>query len=418
MAEGSLLLEAQADFALQLVRESAPNADKSLIISPVSISIALAMCHAGAGNETALQIAKAIASGSASNEDIRKHFSSLMAELNAPNKTYALDSANRIYVNNKFELLDTYKKILTESFEGQFENIDFSNASESAKEINAFVEKATRDKIHDLISPDMIDGLTRVILVNAIYFKGNWANKFDKNLTEEKPFYKSENNERKVQMMKKKAKFPYYENENVQVLGLPYQDEEIYMYIVLPKERFGLSEVLKNLTGKTLVDFVQRRGKSEVNVELPRFKLETSLSLGDTLKKLGIVEAFKDSADFSGMTGSKDLYISEVVHKAFIEVNEEGTEAAAATGVGFKLRSMPAKPPPTYNFTADHPFLYLLTNEEGSEAAAATGVVMTRMSLPMPMGPPLVFKADQPFFYSIVNQRGGILFTGVVADLK
>uniref|UniRef100_A0A914C8X6 Serpin domain-containing protein n=1 Tax=Acrobeloides nanus TaxID=290746 RepID=A0A914C8X6_9BILA len=359
MAEGSLL-EAQADFALQLLRASAPNAEKSLILSPVSISIALAMCHAGAGNETALQIAKAIASGSASNEDIRKHFSSLMAELNAPNKTYALDSANRIYVNNKFELLDTYKQILTESFEGKFENIDFSKAPEAAQKINAFVEKATRDKIRNLISPNMIDSLTRVILVNAIYFKGNWADKFNKERTEEKPFHLSENNERQIQMMKMTADFPYYENEDFQVLGLPYQGEEIYMYIVLPTKRFGLSEVLKNLTGKTLIGFVQHRRKSEVFVELPRFKLETSLSLGDTLKKLGIVEAFKDSADFSGMTGSKDLYISEVVHKAFIEVNEEGTEAAAATGVGVVR---PEDAPPI--FIADHPFLYLLVSNSG-----------------------------------------------------
>uniref|UniRef100_A0A914DUI0 Serpin domain-containing protein n=1 Tax=Acrobeloides nanus TaxID=290746 RepID=A0A914DUI0_9BILA len=314
-----------------------------MIISPISISIALAMCYAGAKNSTADQISKAIA-GDATNNEILDYFSSVMIQLNLRNKSYELDSANRIYVQEKFQFLQNYKQILTDKFQGQFKNIDFINSGAVAQ-VKTFV----------FLYKNAIDGLTRMILTNAIYFKGTWEYKFEKGQTKQKTFYLAENREQKVPMMKIKNPFPYYEDDQVQVLGLHYKSQEVVLYVVLPKERFGLN-----------------------NVELPRFKIETELSLNNALKQLGITDAFdQQSADFSGMTGSRDLYVSDVVHKAFI-----------------------------------------VTSEEGSEAAAATGVVMTFMS---PNGGNFdqlkTFHADHPFFYTLATRQGDVLFSGTVASL-
>uniref|UniRef100_A0A914D633 Serpin domain-containing protein n=1 Tax=Acrobeloides nanus TaxID=290746 RepID=A0A914D633_9BILA len=369
------LLEAQADFGLNLLRANPNASSQSTIISPISISIALAMCYVGAKNQTANQISQAIA-GDASSDKILDYFSTIMAQLNLQNKSYELDSANRIYVQENFQLLQSYKQILTNKFQGQFENIDFSNSEAAAQNINSFIEQATRGKIKDLIPSDAINDLTRMILTNAIYFKGTWEYKFEKKQTAPKTFYLSENREQQVPMMKIKNPFPYYEDNQVKILGLPYKSQEVFLYVILPKDRFGLSNLLQNITGQQLQNHIQEAHKwhnnrfnSEIriDVELPRFKIETELSLNDTLKKLGITDAFdKKKADFSGMAGSRNLYVSDVFHKAFIETNEEGSEAAAATGVVITLMSSRGDSFEQFQtFHADHPFLYALATRQG-----------------------------------------------------
>uniref|UniRef100_A0A914D8G7 Serpin domain-containing protein n=1 Tax=Acrobeloides nanus TaxID=290746 RepID=A0A914D8G7_9BILA len=330
------------------------------------------MCYVGAKNETANQISKAIA-GDASRDRILNYFSTIMTQLNLQNKSYELDAANRIYVQESFQLLQSYKQTLTNKFQGQFENIDFSNSIAAAQKINSFIEQATRGKIKDLIPSNAINDLTRMILTNAIYFKGTWEYKFEKKQTVPKTFYLSENREQQVSMMKIIKPFPYYEDNQVQVLGLPYKSQEVFLYVILPKDRFGLSNLLQDITGQKLQNHIQEAHKwhndnsqTQIDVKLPRFKIETELSLNNALKKLGITNAFDEKrADFSGMTGSRDLYISDVVHKAFIETNEEGSEAAAATGIIVSLTSSVRGSSRFRTFHADHPFLYALATRQG-----------------------------------------------------
>uniref|UniRef100_A0A914E7S0 Serpin domain-containing protein n=1 Tax=Acrobeloides nanus TaxID=290746 RepID=A0A914E7S0_9BILA len=361
------LLEAQTDFGLNLLRANPYATSQSTIISPISISIALAMCYAGAKNQTANQISQAIA-GDASSDEILDYFSIIMTQLNYQDKSNVLDSANRIYVQENFQLLQNYKQIIINKFQGQFEDIDFSNSEAAAQNINSFIEQATHGKIKNLISSDAISAATQMILTNAIYFKGTWEYKFEKNQTVPKTFYLSENREQQVSMMKIIKPFPYYEDNQVKVLGLPYKSQEVFLYVILPKDRFGLSNLLQDITGQKLQNHIQEAQKwhndnsrTQIYVELPRFKIETGLSLNDALKKLGITDAFDERADFSGMTDSRDLYISDVVHKAFIETNEEGSEAAAATGVGIITTSVEQ----FRTFHADHSFLYALATRQG-----------------------------------------------------
>uniref|UniRef100_A0AC34GPB3 Serpin domain-containing protein n=1 Tax=Panagrolaimus sp. ES5 TaxID=591445 RepID=A0AC34GPB3_9BILA len=353
------MVNAQADFALNLLRDSGVNS--STILSPISISIALAMVYLGAKENTATQIRNTIAKD-ASEEEIHAHFSSVLSLINSNDLNVTLESANRVYLQNNFKLLDTYVEGIKKHYAGELEEIDFGQASAAASKINGFVEKATHDKIKNLISADSINDLTRLILINAIYFKGDWDKQFKEENTRDADFYSSPDNTKKVKMMSLESKFPYYENENYQVLGLPYKSKQVSMYIILPRERFGLEKVVKEMNATTLTELLGKKGSTTVKVQLPRFKIESSFQLVDTLKKLGITEAFADNANFTGISEEGDLKVSEVIHKAFIETNEKGSEAAASSAAIVTTRMRPSKPPVIPTFVAEHSFLYVIEN--------------------------------------------------------
>lgn len=356
----AVILEAQTDFGLNLLRQTVSNSKASTVLSPLSVAIALSMVYAGARHETEAELGQLLGKGQ-EKEKIHEYFGSLIEMICASNKNYTLETANRVFVKDGFPLLDAYKKILNDHYQGQFQSVDFAQAQAAAKTINQFVEEATHDKIHNLIDASSLDELTRLVLINAVYFKGSWASKFDEKRTQSKPFYVAEGNEKKVEMMQNTDSFIYHENNDVQVLGLPYENEEVFMFVVLPKERYGLENVLTNLTGKTLLKYLQKRNKRDVTVSLPKFKLESTHDLTSILKNAGLEHSFATSANFKGISDSGSLQISEVIQKAFIETNEEGTEAAAATGIQVRLLS--AHIPP--EFIADHPFLYVLTTNKG-----------------------------------------------------
>uniref|UniRef100_A0A7E4V4T0 SERPIN domain-containing protein n=1 Tax=Panagrellus redivivus TaxID=6233 RepID=A0A7E4V4T0_PANRE len=355
------LAQAQVDFALNLLRHT--GAPGSTIISPVSISIALAMAYRGAKAQTATQIRDVIAKG-ATEEEVHAHFAAVLDLISSNNLDVTLETANKLFVHQNFELLQDYVDGIKQHYKGQLEQVDFTKAAESAETINTFVEKATHDHIKDLISVDAINDLTRLILVNAIYFKGNWEKEFNADRTVEGDFYATPEKTTKKELMQTQDKFPYYESDGYQVLGLPYKNEKVYLYIILPTERYGLDDLVNNLNGATLAQLLSKRDTEKVNVKLPKFKIEGEFELTETLQKLGIVDAFNE-ADFSGITNGGGLFISSVVHKAFIETDEKGTKAAAATGAVMQLRCMPMHPPePPKQFIADHGFLYVLTDAE------------------------------------------------------
>jgi len=303
--------------------------------------------------------------GGATDENVHQRFETLLSEMAKEAEGYRLQSANRLYIQNKFEILADFKKLLETRYQGQFRSVDFAKSKEVAKEINHWIESVTSHKIQELIKPEHLGALTRLVLVNAVYFKGDWQKQFKTEQTQKKPFYIAQNNEKHVDMMHMSDRFHYGEHDDVQVLGLPYKGNEIMMYVLLPKDRYGLAKFESGLTGERLMKMIEQTDMVKVNVELPKFKLEKELDLVGTLKKIGISEAFDaNNADFSKINGQRDLYVSAVVHKAFIEVNEEGTEAAAATGVVMMTRSMPMPAAPPVDFIADHPFMFAITRDD------------------------------------------------------
>ncbi|KAH7696620.1 ANISERP protein, partial [Aphelenchoides avenae] len=233
---------------------------------------------------------------------------------------YTLEAANRVYAQAGFTVRDTFRADIERYYRGLFKQVDFKEGAKAAKDINAFVEEKTHDKIKNAISPDVINESTRLLLINAIYFKGTWKNKFNKALTEKKKtFYVSESKEAKVDMMHLGRTLIYFEDDDAQVLGLPYEGDDLFLFVILPCKRYGLQDLLRSLDGKKLTQYLGKSDKRLVNVQLPRFTVETSLALKGALSSLGLSDAFDpEKANFKGIA-KEPLFIQAVLHKAFVE---------------------------------------------------------------------------------------------------
>ncbi|KAM9163460.1 uncharacterized protein ACDP82_001228 [Pangshura tecta] len=363
------LSKANTTFALNLFKKLSENAKtQNLFFSPLSISSALSMVFLGAKGNTAAQMAKVLALDKA--EEIHDGYQSLISEINKPGTNYVLRIANRLYGEKTFKFLATFIDSCQKFYHSELEQLDFSRAAEdSRKHINAWVEEKTEGKIQNLLAQGVIDSTTRLVLVNAIYFKGNWATQFDKDRTVEGKFKINKNETKPVQMMFKKAKFNmgYLADFQTKILDLPYVDNETSMIILLPDKiqdnSTGLEQLERELTYEKLTEWIhpEMMDYSEVEVFLPRFKLEQAYDLKPVLKSMGMADAFdSNKVDLSGMSASNDLVLSDVVHKSFVEVNEEGTEAAAATAVMINMRCALIVP----QFTADHPFLFVIRHNK------------------------------------------------------
>jgi serpin B len=338
-------------------------AEGNLFLSPYSISTALAMTSAGARGETADQMAKVLCLPE-SGDEVHAAYGALQGDLNAAGEkgTFELAVANRLWGQKGYGFLPDYLALVEKKYGAGLEQVDFAGATEAARQtINAWVEKQTRDKIKDLLKPGVLDAMTRLVLTNAIYFKGKWAEEFDKKATQEEDFFLTPEKKVAAPLMHQKAKFGYFEGDGLQALELPYQGGRLAMVVLLPKAKDGLAALEASLSADKVAGWLGQLRRREVQVTLPRFKTTAEFSLKDMLVAMGMADAFGGKADFSGMNGKKDLFISAVVHKAFVDVNEEGTEAAAATGVAVAAKSKPAPPPV---FRADHPFLFLIRDQK------------------------------------------------------
>jgi serpin B len=334
--------------------------DGNLFFSPYSISTALAMTYAGARGDTETQMAQAL-HFDLGEEALHPAFAALQALLDAIQASgdVQLSVANALWPHVDYPFLDSFLDLCKIHYGVSLTALDYRSDPEAARQrINAWAEEQTHGKIRDLIPPRVIDQLTRLVLTNAIYFKGNWASQFDKARTQETPFTVQLGQQVTIPMMAQKLQCGYGEAEGVQVLELPYVGSALSMVVLLPTEVDGLASLEARVTAQTLAHWTQPLWQTEVQVFLPRFKVEAAFRLDDALKALGMVDAFDDlRANFAGMDGAAWLVITAVLHKAFVEVNEEGTEAAAATAVVAGLRAMP-RPQPI--FRADHPFLFLI----------------------------------------------------------
>ncbi|MFO7773868.1 MAG: serpin family protein [Dehalococcoidia bacterium] len=362
-ADQALLIEGNSAFALELY-QALKGKEGNLFYSPHSISLALAMTYAGARGQTAEQMADTL---HFLLEPDRLHpaFNWLDAELatrgegaeGKDGEGFRLNIVNAIWGQKDYSFLTEFLEVLAENYGAGLRILDFvDETEESLLAINQWVSDYTEGRIKDLIPEGAIDPFTRLVLTNAIYFNAAWEQPFDARSTANGRFYLLDGGEVTVPMMKGSQKVGYAQGAGYQAIELPYDGGELSMVILLPGAgQFRAFE--EGLEGQQVYEIVNKLQSARILLTMPRFEFHSDFSLSDTLTQMGMPVAFSGSADFSGMTGGRDLFISEVVHKAFVSVDEAGTEAAAATGV-----VMPTSMPP--EVTVDRPFILLIRDIE------------------------------------------------------
>lgn len=360
---GDALSRVNTAFALDLYAQLRGN-DGNLFFSPYSISSALALTYAGAAGDTRSQMEKAL--HFPQNEQVHAGFSRLGKDLanTAKIEGVELTVANSLWPLKGNKFLKEYLSLVRKAFGARITQLDFSDSEAARSRINAWVEDKTTSRIKEIVTPGALDAMTRLVLVNAIYFKADWTRKFNEAFTQPAPFFTGEDEPPEVQLMKQESSFRYAHVEDLQVLELPYAGGAFSMLVLLPDELNGLAKLEASLSPEKLDLWLNSLAETDVEVFLPRFELSYPFRLDGALKALGMTDAFSEAADFSGMNGAHDLYLGAVLHKAFVAVNETGTEAAAATLAVMVTKALSF---PAATFRADHPFLFLLRdNASGS----------------------------------------------------
>jgi serpin B len=334
----------------------------NLFFSPLSISTALAMTSAGARGETAEQMARTLHL-SLGDADAHAAVGSLLRELceHGDSAKLELRLANALWVGKGYRIVADFRRLLAEQYAAEAREVDFGVPAEACRLINSWVETQTRDKIRNLLSPRSISELTRLILTNAIYFKAEWEKKFERRNTKDADFHVGPGLSERVAMMFQEDHFAYYDWRSFQLLALPYLGGRLAMLVLLPRQRDGLAALESELTPANLAKWPLYLRSTLARVHFPRFRIDSGCSLGSLLPPMGMPVAFDPGhADFSGITGGKDLSVSEVIHQAYVDVSEEGTEAAAATAVVMDVLGMSEEPEEPVVFRADRPFLFLI----------------------------------------------------------
>ncbi len=354
-------------FALDLydqILKSKDNAEKNLFFSPFSVSTALGMTYAGARGKTADQMKKVL-HFRMKNKQLHSAYNRLISHLNEIQKKeeLQLSVANALWGQKGYGFRKQYLQLTQKNYGAGLNQVNFKQIPEKVRgRINSWVADKTKNKIKNLMPKDSITIRTRLVLTNAIYFKARWANIFKEKATRKKPFKLLGGKKVKTPTMHQTDRFGYKETKTAKVLQLPYKGQQTSMFVILPKKDDGLPRLEKGLSAKTLSAMTDKMQQARVIVALPKFKLTSKFMLGDILKKMGMPDAFDlQKANFSGMC-NKDLSIQAVVHKAYVDVYEKGTEAAAATGVSMRATSAFVGKPKT--FRADHPFLFLIRDRQ------------------------------------------------------
>ncbi len=351
----------------------------NLFFSPASISTVFAMAYAGANGQTATEMAN-VFHFTLPPDQLHPAMGALLAGLNANHTGYQLRVADALWAQQDASFLAGYLNLVQSDYGAGFHRVNFKASPETVRAtINQWVEQQTNNKIQNLILPGVLSTSTRLVLTNAIYFKGDWLNTFQKSATLDEEFHLDATQTVKAPMMHRTGSYSYYNGGTFQELELPYKANELSMIVLLPKDIDGLPALEESFTSASLADWLQKlEPAAKVILTFPRFTMTKQIELSGALAKMGMPQAFSGAADFSGMTGKHDFSISAVIHKAFVDVSEQGTEAAAAT---------------------------------------ATVMTATAMRSQMPEPPPVVFRADHPFLFLIRDvQSGSILFVGRVAD--
>lgn len=372
----SAVVLANNQFAFELYDYLNKEEKGNIFYSPYSIFAALAMTYEGAKGQTAEEMKTVF--HYPDNNVLRPNFAAIYNNINKGNNKYSLSTGNALWLQKEYLFLEDYTTRISQYYGGQANNVDFVQETEETRQlINRYIEEQTNDKIKDLIPQGAVGPLTRMVLTNAIYFKGTWVWQFDKKDTRKNFDFKvEEDNIVKTDMMymdPDKAMFNYAELEKLQILELPYEGEEVSMLILLPKQgrsydyendkeivyEYTLEDIELNVEKLEEYKVAMKETKLD-SIFLPKFEFDTKYSMAKTLSDMGMPTAFLDTADFSGMTEEEKLFISSVIHQAYVKVDEEGTEAAAATAVMVGTTSAR----PMNIFMADHPFIFIIQERE------------------------------------------------------
>ncbi|XP_061393905.1 serine protease inhibitor 42Dd-like [Musca vetustissima] len=363
------------DFGTLLYSQIAKRSEqKNILFSPFSIETNLAMLRLGATGQTAAEIDNAL---HLKYNDVEKLANSFEKILSIYQNSDFLQMANKIYITDDLELRDEFNKLLAEHFYASAENVNFTENIKAAETINSWVATKTNQLIKDLMSGDDLSAETRLVLLNAIYFKGEWEYAFPEEGTRPQKFYVDATNSVEVEMMHTYGEYRYGKIDQLDAtaLEMPYKNSDLYMLVILPNSRDGLEDLRIKLQSYSLQELRDNMAVEKVTVKMPKFKTEYTIELKETLKSLGIERMFSKDAELEEMTNSSErLEVTKVLHKAFIEVNEKGTKAAASTGMYIKKscsvvapETLPFPPVYIYQFVVDHGFIYKIVNSDGIE---------------------------------------------------
>nr|Q8K1K6.1 RecName: Full=Serpin B10 [Mus musculus]AAH29736.1 Serine (or cysteine) peptidase inhibitor, clade B (ovalbumin), member 10 [Mus musculus]AAH69938.1 Serine (or cysteine) peptidase inhibitor, clade B (ovalbumin), member 10 [Mus musculus] len=374
-------------FALEFSKKLAESAEgRNIFFSPWGISTALAMLYLGTKGTTADQMAQVLQFSSVEDfkscpdsekkrkmefnsgkfEEIQSDFQTLAAEILKPGNSYVLKTANRIYGEKTYPFHNKYLEDMKTYFGAEPQSVNFVEASgQIRKEINSWVGSQTGGKIPNLLPDDSVDTKTKMVLVNALYFKGTWEHQFSVKNTTERPFRVNKTTSKPVQMMSMKQSLQVFHIEELQTIGLQlhYQNRDLSLLLLLPEAIDGLEQLERAITYEKLDKWTSAdmMDTYEVQLYLPKFKMEESYDLKSALRGMGMTDVFSQSkADFSNMTSERNLFLSNVFHKTFLEINEEGTEAAAGTGSEISVRIKA----PSIELNVDHPFLFFIRHNK------------------------------------------------------
>jgi len=358
-----LAVDVSNQFCFELYEKLKENGG-NIFFSPFSITMAMAMVFEGARGWTSGEMLDVFKFPG--DEKTRlESFSAVYHLVNKKDAKYTLHTANALWIQKDYKILPDYIKKIKEYYYGSVENVDFIHALEQARQtINTWVEKKTNNRIKNLFPPGSLNSNSRLVITNAVYFKGKWVKQFDKELTRDEDFWITEERSVKVPMMRMtdpQSMFNYGETESLQILELPYEGDALSMIILLPRAK-DLRLIENGLNEEKFKEYLSLLSPNRVSVFLPRFTFENRYELTKILCELGMPNAFSPHADFSGIDGSRNLFIQTVVHQSYVDVNEEGTEAAAATGVAVGITAVRPKIPV---FRADHPFIFVI-QEKGT----------------------------------------------------
>jgi len=352
------LVSANTGFGFKIFKELIlEDSNQNVFISPLSILLALAMTYNGAVGDTNLAMAEALRFKGFDLEELNSGFHDLMISIRNADNDIDIAIANSIWYRLGFKVKEDFIERNKKYFSSEVNEIDFA-APEAVDTINGWIEEETRGKIDKMLSEIPADAV--MYLINAIYFKGNWTYPFDENLTSDDDFYLLDGSTKKVPMMTQEENFPYYRGDNFSGVRIPYGQEKMAMYIILPDEGTGVDSVIESLDAEKWNEIKDSFYGSQVSLTMPKYKMEYGIKLlNDALAELGMGIAFGPGADFSGI--SPDIFISKVLHKAVIEVNEKGSEAAAATVVEMMESAMPVEE--IIEFVVDRPFFFVIADD-------------------------------------------------------
>lgn len=358
------------EFAFQLYRQLQKN-DGNLFFSPYSISAAMAITANGARGDTLKQIKETLHLS----DDYNSSFMMMKANFNqiAAQKNIQLSIANSLWLQQNQPVEPSFTTLIEKYYAAQIASVNFSDKA-TRKTINALVSRQTKDKITNIISADTLNQNTMMVIINAVYFSGNWEKPFETENTKNAPFFTSSKRKISVPMMYQKDLFKYTTIPGAQLLEMPYRGKALSMLIILPESPQLLKTIEDRLGTEQLSQWLNQLEDSEVKVFFPKFRINNEFELKDTLRQLGIVNAFSNLADFSGINGKTDLSISMVRHMAFVAVDETGTEAAAATAVIVDRKLLPM---PLPVFRASRPFIFIIRDRTSGSI-----LFMGRMSEP------------------------------------